>query len=120
MSRVLIYAYATIVSCLIMIHFVIATAMSVVVLVIRRLWTDEKAEAKLIPGEQSAKTRVSAHASTGIAPPRAAANATAASNNYYRDDYYYYYYYYYYCYFYYFYTTKLILVLSRNLLKPEE
>ena len=32
-----------------------------------------------IPGEQSAKTRVSAHASTGIAPPRAAADATAAN-----------------------------------------
>ena len=34
-----------------------------------------------IAGEQSAKTRVSAHASKGIAPPRAAANATAANYN---------------------------------------
>ena len=34
-----------------------------------------------IPGEQSAKTRVSAHASKGIAPPRAAADATTANNN---------------------------------------
>ena len=47
-----------------------------------------------IPGEQSAKTRVSAHASKGIAPPRAAADATAANNNnYYYYSYYYYYYY---------------------------
>ena len=34
-----------------------------------------------IPGEQSANTRVSAHASKGIAPPRAAADAPAADNN---------------------------------------
>ena len=33
-----------------------------------------------IPGEQSAKTRVSAHASRGIAPPRAAADAHAANS----------------------------------------
>ena len=41
-----------------------------------------------IPGEQSAKTRVSAHASKGIAPPRSAADAPA-TNNY---NYYYHYY----------------------------
>ena len=34
-----------------------------------------------IPREQSAKTRVSAHASKGIAPPHTAADATAANNN---------------------------------------
>ena len=33
-----------------------------------------------ILGEESAKTRVSAHASKGIAPPRAAADATTANN----------------------------------------
>ena len=49
-----------------------------------------------IPGEQSAKTRVSAHASRGIAPPRAAADATAANNNNNNNYYYYSYYYYYY------------------------
>ena len=32
-------------------------------------------------GEESAKTRVSAHASKGIAPPHAAADATTANNN---------------------------------------
>ena len=46
-----------------------------------------------IAGEQSAKIRVSAHPSKGIAPPRAAADATAANNN---NNYYYYSYYYYY------------------------
>ena len=40
-----------------------------------------KQHAKSIPGEQSAKTRVSAHASKEIAPPRAAADASAANNN---------------------------------------
>ena len=45
-----------------------------------------KQNANSIPGEERAKTRVSAHASPEIAPPRAAADARAA------------YYYYYYCY----------------------
>ena len=34
-----------------------------------------------IPGEQSSKTRVSAHANKGIAPPRTAADTTAANSN---------------------------------------
>ena len=40
-----------------------------------------KQNASSISGEQSAKTRVSAHASKEIAPPRAAADALAANNN---------------------------------------
>ena len=40
-----------------------------------------KQKQRSITGEASAKTRVSAHASKGIAPPRAAADAAAANNN---------------------------------------
>ena len=40
-----------------------------------------KQNANSIPGEQSATTRVSAHASKEIATPRAAADGSAANNN---------------------------------------
>ena len=40
-----------------------------------------KQNASSIPGQQSAKARVSAHAGKEITPPRAAADARAANNN---------------------------------------